>query len=189
MNKIGILVVAYNAESTIEKTLSSYDELQKVMNSPKLSHYLSIYPEFVKKDKVLKAARAKQRELKKQGQLDMFGNKLQEGVEALSKSLMEKFQNFKQEEVLLERELKDKEDFDKHAKTGDHYTTKSGNKVIKTKTGIKHEKVEKKSKEEKEVDIDGFTAISTKSKSFNSWDDAVDTFTRFFSTVPLITLG
>lgn len=137
----------------IEKTMSSYAELQKVMNSPKLSQYLSVYPEFVKKDKVLKAARARQRELRKQGQQDMFGNKLQEGVEALSKSLMEKFQNFKQEETLLERELKDKEDFDKHAKTGDHYTTKSGNKVIKTKTGIKHEKVEKKSKDEKD-DLD-----------------------------------
>ena len=40
-----------------------------------------------------------------------------------------------------EGKLKDKKQFDAVAKTGDYYITSKGNKVIKTDSGIKHEKV------------------------------------------------
>lgn len=46
------------------------------------------------------------------------------------------------------REMKDKDEFDRRAKVGDYYVTKTGNKVTKTKTGIKHERGYKKEKDE-----------------------------------------
>ena len=45
------------------------------------------------------------------------------------------------EEELAEREMKDKAEFDSLAQVGDYYKTADGNKVTKTSTGIKHEKV------------------------------------------------
>lgn len=46
----------------------------------------------------------------------------------------------KDKKEITERELKNKEAFDKDAKPGDYYKTSKGNKVIKTKTGVRHEK-------------------------------------------------
>ena len=67
-------------------------------------------------------------------------------IEAV-KSLESRYMEFKQqveamkEETLAERELANKDQFDKHAEVGDYYKTADGNKVTKTSSGIKHEKV------------------------------------------------
>lgn len=54
------------------------------------------------------------------------------------------------------REMKDKDEFDNRAKVGDYYVTKTGNKVTKTKTGIKHERGYKKEKDEDKDDLNEY---------------------------------
>ena len=56
------------------------------------------------------------------------------------RELEEKYMGFKKQE-LAEREMKNKAEFDSLAQVGDYYKTADGNKVTKTSTGIKHEKV------------------------------------------------
>jgi hypothetical protein len=56
------------------------------------------------------------------------------------RSLESKFETYKNE-VSEGKKLKDKEQFDDVAEKGDYYITSKGNKVIKTDTGVKHEKV------------------------------------------------
>ena len=55
-------------------------------------------------------------------------------------------------EKLDERELKNKDDFDKNAKTGDYYKTSKGNKVTKTAHGVKHEKAHAKDDDKDDLD-------------------------------------
>ena len=57
-----------------------------------------------------------------------------------------------QEGIHEGKKLKDKKQFDNTAETGDYYVTSKGNKVIKTKTGIKHEKVHAADKEDDDLD-------------------------------------
>ena len=59
------------------------------------------------------------------------------------------------------REMKDKDEFDNRAKVGDYYYTKAGNKVIKTKSGIKHERVYKKDKDEDKDDLNEYFHYDT----------------------------
>jgi hypothetical protein len=63
------------------------------------------------------------------------------------RSLESKFETYKKE-VSEGKKLKDKDQFDDSAEPGDYYLTDKGNKVIKTKTGIKHEKVHAADKED-----------------------------------------
>ena len=56
------------------------------------------------------------------------------------RELEEKYMGFKKQE-LAEREMKNKAEFDSLAQVGDYYKTADGNKVTKTSSGIKHEKV------------------------------------------------
>lgn len=58
------------------------------------------------------------------------------------------------------REFKTKDDFDAKAKVGDYYHTKAGNKVTKTKGGIKHERMHSKEKDEVDESV-----IQEKAKS------------------------
>jgi hypothetical protein len=67
------------------------------------------------------------------------------------RSLESKFETYKNE-VSEGKKLKDKKQFDDTAETGDYYLTDKGNKVIKTKTGIKHEKVHAADKEDDDLD-------------------------------------
>ena len=69
------------------------------------------------------------------------------------KSLESKFETYKKE-VSEGKKLKDKKQFDDVAETGDYYLTDKGNKVIKTKTGIKHEKVHAGDKDDDKDDLD-----------------------------------
>ena len=69
------------------------------------------------------------------------------------KSLESKFETYKKE-VSEGKKLKDKKQFDDTAETGDYYLTDKGNKVIKTKTGIKHEKVHAADKDDDKDDLD-----------------------------------
>lgn len=54
------------------------------------------------------------------------------------------------------REMKDKDEFDDHAKVGDYYYTKTGGKVIKTSRGYKHEQGQRKDKDEDKDDLNEF---------------------------------
>ena len=69
------------------------------------------------------------------------------------KSLESKFETYKKE-VSEGKKLKDKKQFDDTAETGDYYLTDKGNKVIKTKTGIKHEKVHAADKDDDKDDLE-----------------------------------
>jgi hypothetical protein len=69
------------------------------------------------------------------------------------KSLESKFETYKKE-VSEGKKLKDKDQFDDVAETGDYYLTDTGNKVIKTKTGIKHEKVHAADKDDDKDDLE-----------------------------------
>ena len=70
--------------------------------------------------------------------------------ESLGKNKMTKFNSIIEAINYVEegKKLKDKKQFDDSAETGDYYLTDKGNKVIKTKTGIKHEKVHAADKED-----------------------------------------
>ena len=56
------------------------------------------------------------------------------------------------EELDEGKKLKDKKQFDSVAEPGDYYLTDKGNKVIKTKSGIKHEKVHAADKDDEDKD-------------------------------------
>jgi uncharacterized Zn-binding protein involved in type VI secretion len=56
------------------------------------------------------------------------------------------------DEVTEGKELKNKAQFDAIATKGDYYVTSKGNKVIKTDTGVKHEKVHGTDKEEDDLE-------------------------------------
>jgi hypothetical protein len=53
-----------------------------------------------------------------------------------------------QQAVAEAREFKNKDEFDSLANTGDYYYTRTGNKVTKTKSGIKHERGYKKDRDD-----------------------------------------
>lgn len=87
----------------------------------------------------------------KKGQLDLFNEKhTMKNLEQLQEILMKKFQGF--ESVEEGKKLKDKKQFDDVAEPGDYYLTDKGNKVIKTKSGIKHEKVHAGDKDNDDLD-------------------------------------
>jgi hypothetical protein len=158
--------------ANIELIMSSHDSVVNTLMLPKVKQYIAMFPEFAKKSAIYKQ---RTRDIEKgkfklepttpadPGEMpETPVHPYQQSDSQLEENLGTDVMSDIKKNSILEgvrqveegKKLKDKKQFDDTAKTGDYYITSKGNKVIKTATGVKHEKVYAGDKDDDKDDLD-----------------------------------
>jgi len=155
----------------IEEIMSSYDKIVQLLMTPRVKKAIAEFPEFAARNPKFKARKrdVEQNKFRLEpspavdpsvpvdpttGKAPQQPHPYQQSDSQLEENLGNN--KMKNPNSIIEavnyveegKKLKDKKQFDAVAEPGDYYLTDKGNKVIKTKSGIKHEKVHAGDKED-----------------------------------------
>ena len=172
----------------VESVMSNYDSIVQLLMTPKVKKLIQKFPEYAKKNPRFKTRMrdvnrdqfklepAPPQDPRYDPRIDPSSPEFDQAYAATQShpyqrsdsQLEENLGNIKMKkpnsilEAVMQveegKKLKDKKQFDDSAKTGDYYITSKGNKVIKTDTGVKHEKVYAGDDDKDDLDESSYSA-------------------------------